>query len=162
MTHLVYLDIDGVLADERHRQHFATATPPRWDDYFADAAVRLDNLWPEGWALYKELLTRPDTEVRYLTGRRIDLAPVTQTWLADQGFDPTLVLEMKSMTTLLRLAAFKATVITQRLAEFETVTIYDDDPRVIAAVIAMGDDRAVGVFCGWHVKPQRMVSKAVA
>jgi phosphoserine phosphatase len=60
------VDIDGVVADVRHRLSFLDRRPKDWAGFF-DAAS-LDPLLPEGAAMVGELTKRGHTVV-WLTGR---------------------------------------------------------------------------------------------
>jgi len=62
----VVLDLDGVLADTRHRMHHLRARPKDWDGFFT-AAVH-DPAHPEGLALAREAARR-GAPVVYLSGR---------------------------------------------------------------------------------------------
>ena len=74
---LVLFDIDGVLADDTHRVQYAL--DKQWTDYFD--LIRDDTPLEEGIELAQSYANRPDVEVQYLTGRRIDLYEITQNWL---------------------------------------------------------------------------------
>ena len=50
---LAVVDIDGVVADVRHRLHFIEGTPRQWDRFFA--AADEDPPLPEGVALVTKL-----------------------------------------------------------------------------------------------------------
>ena len=78
---LALVDIDGVLADVRHRLHYIERRPRDWDGFFA-AAVD-DPPHPEGIALVRTL--QSDHEVVYLTGRPHRLAEDTERWLTQEG-----------------------------------------------------------------------------
>jgi len=78
---LAFVDIDGVLADVRHRLHFIERRPRDWDGFFA-AAVD-DPAHPEGIALVETL--QADHEIVFLTGRPHRLAADTERWLAQHG-----------------------------------------------------------------------------
>ena len=78
---LAFVDIDGVLADVRHRLHFIERRPRDWDGFF-DAAVD-DPIHPEGIALVETL--RADHEIVFLTGRPRRLAADTERWLTEHG-----------------------------------------------------------------------------
>lgn len=62
---LAFVDLDGVLADVRHRLHHLTGRRKDWDAFFA--AAPHDPLHPEGQAIVEQL--RRDHEVVCLTGR---------------------------------------------------------------------------------------------
>src|SRR5215203_1208241 len=78
---LAIIDIDGVLADVRHRLHYIEGRPRDWDGFFA-AAVD-DPPHPEGIALVATL--QADHEIVFLTGRPRRLESETEQWLSEHG-----------------------------------------------------------------------------
>ena len=75
---LAVVDIDGVLADVRHRLVHVTNRPKDWDAFFAAAPD--DPLLPEGLAVAKELAR--EHEVVYLSGRPEWCRQDTLDWFA--------------------------------------------------------------------------------
>jgi phosphoglycolate phosphatase-like HAD superfamily hydrolase len=78
---LAVFDLDGVLADVRHRLHHLEQQPKDWAAFFR-AAVD-DPVHPEGLALATEAAA--DCEVVYLTGRPEQCRRDTVTWLRQHG-----------------------------------------------------------------------------
>jgi hypothetical protein len=78
---LAIVDIDGVVADVRHRLHHVERQPKDWKAFFA-AAPR-DPVHTEG-VLFVEKLAR-DHEVVFLTGRPENLRRDTAGWLQENG-----------------------------------------------------------------------------
>jgi hypothetical protein len=78
---LAIVDIDGVVADVRHRLHHVESQPKNWKAFFA-AAPR-DPIHEEG-VLFVEKLAR-DHEVVFLTGRPENLRRDTVGWLQQHG-----------------------------------------------------------------------------
>jgi phosphoglycolate phosphatase-like HAD superfamily hydrolase len=74
---LAVFDIDGVVADVRHRLHHLD-WPRSWDGFFDDAGE--DPLLPQGARLVADLADRH--EIVWLTGRPEWLRSVTTLWLA--------------------------------------------------------------------------------
>jgi hypothetical protein len=72
------IDIDGVLADVRHRLHFLESKPKDWDSFFA--GIPDDPVLPEGRAVVERLAA--DHEIVYLTGRPESCRPPTEAWLS--------------------------------------------------------------------------------
>ena len=62
---LAVFDIDGVLADVRHRLHHLQVRPQRWEAFFS--AADRDPLLPDGAARLRAAQVEHD--VVYLTGR---------------------------------------------------------------------------------------------
>ena len=71
------IDLDGVLADVRHRLHFLESKPKDWDGFFA--GILDDPVLPEGRAVVERLTA--DHEVVYLTGRPESTRRQTEAWL---------------------------------------------------------------------------------
>jgi FMN phosphatase YigB (HAD superfamily) len=163
---LALFDLDGTLADDRHRQHLAMADD--WTNYFAYEAMVLDEIWAQGRDLFEQAVAA-GTEIGYLTGRREDTRPGTEAWLAANGFPFQQGTSVRMKPKLmpgqdreqLRTAVFKAELIQKLAEEGWAVTLYDDDPEVCAVVNdRCGDGTAV--HCTWHIKPEKLVRRAEA
>jgi phosphoglycolate phosphatase-like HAD superfamily hydrolase len=127
------LDIDGVLADVRHRLVHVNRRPKDWDAFFA--AAPSDPLLPEGLAVALELSDEHD--VVYLTGRPERCRDDTQHWLDTYGF-PAGRLIMRSDTDR-RPARFTKIDELRRLRRDADVTVLvDDDERVVQAAESAG------------------------
>ena len=148
---LAVFDIDGVLADDRHRQHHAIAR--NWGDYFS--LMHADGVWAQGRELYDNAMLL-GWDVCYLTGRREDTRDMTLEWLKRRKFDHKLPLHMRPFEERMPLAQLKAGILDQLAPLYEKVVLYDDDPAVIEAVGARG------FHCTWHKKPEKMIKRAVA
>lgn len=161
---IAYVDIDGVLADDRHRTAYALKR--QWAEYFNPERVILDGVWAEGAALVRDLRKR-GTEVNFMTGRREDLRPVTEQWLKIHGFfDPETTgtdLHMRPFDDPRRLPMLKADMLSglQAVEPEETFVLYDDDPEVIRVVGERFGADAVE-HCTWHIKPEALVRRATA
>lgn len=127
------VDIDGVLADVRHRLHHLDRRPKDWDRFFA-AAVH-DPVLPEGRAVAATLAA--DHDVVLLTGRPERCRPDTQRWLDTHGIVHERLV-MRGDRDHRHAADLKIehlrTLATQRTVSL----IVDDDPHVIAAAQAAG------------------------
>ena len=158
MKKLALIDIDGVLADERHRTPFAEQK--EWNRYFAPEMVIADGVWREGRALVNSLVAE-GWEIAYLTGRREEIRNVTEQWLDSHQF-PWGRLVMRPLPNgsgKVPLPQFKANVMKTLPPLWDEVVLYDDDPAVIALVQKeLGKDKAV--HCTWHVKPDFLVAKS--
>lgn len=161
--HLAVFDLDGVLADERHRTRHALARD--WAAYFDPERVKKDKVWPQGRTAYEnELLT--GSEVAYLTGRREDIRPVTVKWLKRNDFDHEAELIMRhprhSTSGGYPLPVLKAGILRELGHLYDgRVTLYEDDPAVCAEVRRVLPELKV-MHCTWHIKPERLVRRAVA
>ncbi|MCU1504158.1 MAG: hypothetical protein JWM12_3512 [Ilumatobacteraceae bacterium] len=130
---LAIVDIDGVVADVRHRLHFLERGRKDWPAFFA-AAVD-DPAHPEGLAVVETL--RAGHEIVFLTGRPEHLRAATVGWLEAHGLDgPRLVM---------RHAGDRRPAAQIKLEEIDSLArggsigiVVDDDDRVLAAVRAAG------------------------
>lgn len=78
---LAVIDLDGVVADVRHRLGFLRGPRKDWDAFFAAAAD--DPVLAEGRAVVERLAS--DHEIVYLTGRPERTRAATEDWLARHG-----------------------------------------------------------------------------
>ncbi|MET0459580.1 MAG: hypothetical protein ABW195_10045, partial [Ilumatobacteraceae bacterium] len=78
---LAVVDLDGVVADVRHRLHHLEGRRKDWPRFFA--AARRDPPHPEGLAVVERLAE--DHDVVYLTGRPAHLRADTEAWLDEAG-----------------------------------------------------------------------------
>jgi phosphatidate phosphatase APP1 len=127
------IDIDGVVADTRHRLALIERKPKRWDEFFAAAAD--DPPLAEGVALVHELAAEHD--VVWLTGRPERTRRQTAGWLTAQGLpDGPLVMRRHRDFRPARVAKrdeLRVLARTRRIA-----VVVDDDPEVIDALAAEG------------------------
>ncbi len=151
---LALIDLDGVLADDRHRVQYAISRD--WGTYFG--LMHLDDVWQQGRDLYENVPLAGFDELAYCTGRRDDTRHTTRKWLKKAGFDHKAELIMRDTEDRRRLAEVKADVVGQRLRDYDEVWMFDDDPEVISEVSKV--ERGVGYHCTWYIKPTRMVKKA--
>ena len=123
-------DIDGVVADVRHRLHHLRRR--RWHRFFDEADA--DPLLAPGAALVADLGARH--EIVWLTGRPEWLREVTAEWLARHGL-PGTELHMRPDGDYRPARDYKLSVL-RRLAPRGIAALVDDDPDVIAAASAAG------------------------
>lgn len=130
---LAVFDVDGVLADVRHRLRHVERRPKDWDAFF-DAAVD-DPPLPTGVALALE--SARDCEVVYVTGRPERCRQDTLDWFAEHGLPPgTLSMRRRDDRRPARVAKLE---LLRRLARGRTVAVVvDDDPQVCRAYEAAG------------------------
>jgi uncharacterized HAD superfamily protein len=129
----VVIDIDGVVADVRHRLHLVERRPKDWDAFF-DAADA-DRPLAEGIAVVARL--SKDHEVVYLTGRPERLRGATLAWLRRNGLPAgDLIMRRPGDRRPARLVKVE---LLRRLARDGTVgVLVDDDSAVIAAAETAG------------------------
>lgn len=129
---IAVFDIDGVVADVRHRVHLIK--PPRhsWLRFFELA--KDDPPSPEGigWALR----AAEDHQLVWLTGRPEWLRTVTSRWLERHGL-PSGELLMRPDGDYRPARYYKVEVL-RRLADRDIVVFVDDDPDVVRAAAAAG------------------------
>jgi uncharacterized HAD superfamily protein len=78
---IAIVDLDGVVADVRHRVHYLQTRPKAWDQFFA--AADADPAHPEGLAVVARLAD--DHEIVFVTGRPDQLRDGTVAWLETHG-----------------------------------------------------------------------------
>lgn len=125
---LAVFDLDGTLADTRHRLHHISAQPRDWDAFFR-AAVD-DPPLPAGVSLALEWAERAG--LGYVTGRPERCRRDTEEWLAAHGL-PTGELWMREAADR-RPARITKPLLLQRLARRRSVeVVVDDDQQVCDA-----------------------------
>jgi phosphoglycolate phosphatase-like HAD superfamily hydrolase len=130
---IVVFDIDGVLADATHRQHFVERRPKDWDAFFA--AVGEDPVIEAGRD--RLLAESVDHEVVLLSGRPESTRADTQEWLERHGMgDRRLVL--RSHADHRPAATLKAELI-RGIGDREQIErIIDDDASVVQRLASQG------------------------
>jgi phosphoglycolate phosphatase-like HAD superfamily hydrolase len=138
------VDIDGVVADVRHRLRFLDRRPKDWDAFF-DAAVD-DPLLPEGAAVVAELAARGLTVV-WVTGRPERCRRDTDRWLRRNRL-PVGDLHMRGDGDRRPARLTKLETI-RRLSRTQPVAIVvDDDDAVVATVRGAGFDVLQAAWMG--------------
>ena len=137
------IDIDGVLADVRHRLHHVERRPKDWDAFFA-AAVD-DPPLPEGLRVAHELAAVCD--IVYLSGRPELCRADTLGWLDQHGLpEGDLWLRPHRDRRPARLVKVE---LLDRLSESKPVTVLvDDDPLVCEAAREAGYDVLPATWMG--------------
>ena len=135
---MVVFDIDGVVADARHRLHLVRSTPKQYDEFYA--RVKDDPVLEAGVALYQSLSIQ--NEIMYLTGRRRSTETDTTAWLRrhglivpaylnhvifrpDHDYRPAMVFKLEQLRKIERDIA-------------KVTLVVDDDPRTCLALSAAG------------------------
>jgi phosphatidate phosphatase APP1 len=127
------IDIDGVVADVRHRLHLIEARPKRWEEFFASAAE--DPPLDTGVRLVRELAA--DHDVLWLTGRPERNRALTEQWLADQDL-PDAPLVMRPDRDFRPSRLTKREELRRLRRDRDVALVVDDDPEVIATLAADG------------------------
>jgi len=126
-------DIDGVLADVRHRLHHLRRTPTDWRGFFS--AADADPPLPEGVALLRRQSRHHP--VAYVTGRPEFLRRVTRTWLAQHDL-PAGPLLMRSPGDHRPARIVKLELLVQLTAEAPIALVVDDDAEVVETLREVG------------------------
>ena len=159
MSKLALFDIDGVLADDRHRVEHAIAR--QWFKYFDKDAMAADAVWLQGRRMVQNAQML-GWDSAYMTGRREDRREITENWLDDNGFPIGRVI-MRQWSQTMPLANLKTAKVGKiiDLDRFNAIRLYDDDPEVIKLVQEThGDEFAY--HCTWHTKEKSLIKKATA
>jgi hypothetical protein len=129
---LAVFDIDGVVADVRHRLGHLEKPRKDWSSFFRDAAS--DPPLDAGLALVAELGTRH--EIVWLTGRPEWLREETRAWLAGHGL-PDRELHLRAIGDYRPARVYKLGVLEQ-LAARCIAAFVDDDPEVVEVALQNG------------------------
>lgn len=133
-TPCAVLDIDGVLADVRHRLHHLDSRPKDWAGFFG--AMAEDGVLPEGLELARQIADEGHAVV-YLTGRNESYRAVTQSWLEHHGF-PAGRLVMRPDRDRRPARLFKPQALRGIAVRREVLLVVDDDPAVVDALLQDG------------------------
>ena len=130
---LAIIDLDGVVADVRHRLHHLRGRRKDWDSFFAAAPA--DTVHPEGAAIVATLAT--EHEIVFLTGRPSHLRTATERWLVEHGFGGHRVV-MRPPGDRRPAAVVKLELLADLGREREVGIVVDDDLDVLAAMRRAG------------------------
>ena len=127
------VDIDGVVADVRHRLHHLRGGRPQWERFFA-AAVD-DPVHPEGRAVVERLAE--DHDVVFLTGRPEHLRDATVGWLDAHGLGGHELVMRRDGDRRPAVRA-KLGALRELAAARVVAIVVDDDAEVVDAVREAG------------------------
>ncbi len=130
---LAVFDVDGVLADVRHRLHHVARRPKDWDAFFA-AAVD-DPPLAEGLALARA--SAEDCDVVYVTGRPERCRADTLAWFRRHGL-PEGELAMRAERDHRPARLAKPGLLRRLAAGRPVAVVVDDDQKVCDAYEAAG------------------------
>lgn len=129
----VVVDLDGVLADTRHRLHWLDSRPKNWSEFFA-AAVD-DPVLPEGRDAVE--LAAHAHQIIYLTGRPSSYRDDTTRWLMQNALPPG-ELVMRPVRDRRPARMLKLDALRRLQGRGDVVMVIDDDAEVVDAVRAAG------------------------
>lgn len=131
MEKVAVIDLDGVVADVRHRLHFVENQPKDWNGFFA--ACDQDPVLPQGLNLVTSLAQ--EHHIVYLSGRPETCRESTLSWLSRVGAPPGEL--------ILRAVGDRRPARVTKVELLRTITapiavVVDDDPAVLKAVAQAG------------------------
>ena len=129
-------DLDGVVADNSHRQHLIDRTQgkPDWDAFFD--AVEQDTPIPAGQSAITDALALGWTPI-YLSGRPERCRSATERWLLAHHF-PAGELVLRPDDDRRPAKLFKRGALQRLLRRGAIAAFVDDDPAVIEMARALG------------------------
>ncbi|HET7531126.1 MAG TPA: hypothetical protein VFJ98_09235 [Mycobacteriales bacterium] len=127
------IDLDGVLADVRHRLHHVEGPTRDWEAFFA--GIPDDPVLPEGRAVADRLAA--DHDLVYLTGRPERTRAATETWLGRHRL-PRGELIMRRERDHRPARVAKPSLLRGLAADRRVAIVVDDDPEVCAALRRRG------------------------
>lgn len=130
---MIAFDIDGVIADARHREHHLTGGRRDWKSFFA--AADEDAVIDAGLHAVLQALERDD--VVLVSGRPERLRDLTQGWLTRHGFPP-LPLHLRDDADRRPAAVIKEALLEALGGPAVVTEVHDDDPAVVAALRTAG------------------------
>jgi hypothetical protein len=132
---IAVVDIDGVLADVRHRLHHVTSQPKDWDAFFAGAPE--DPLLGQGAETARRLAEVYD--LVYLSGRPERCRRDTLDWFRRHGL-PAGELLLRPRGDYRPSRVVKVEALDRLSADATVVVLVDDDPQVLDAARRAGYD----------------------
>ncbi len=130
---LAVLDIDGVLADVRHRLRYVQQRPKDWDAFFSAAP---DDT-PLAPGLERALTLNEHGEIVYLTGRPERCRADTEHWLLQHGF-PWAELLMRPDNDRRPARQYKLDQVRLLAQDSPIDVVIDDDALVVDTLTAAG------------------------
>lgn len=127
---IAVFDIDGVLADVRHRLRFVERTPKDWESFFA--AMDDDGPLAHGIDLARARAAAGERIV-YLTGRNESYRAITLAWLRRHDL-PEGLLVMRRVSDRRPARQFKPQALRDIARDGRIVTVIDDDDAVVAVL----------------------------
>ncbi len=142
---IAVIDIDGVLADVRHRLGHLDKRPKDYRSFFREAVK--DPALPQGLDTARRLAEV--YEVVYLSGRPERLRAVTEAWFERHDLPPGRLV-LRPPDDYRPSSVWKVERL-EELAETRTVAVLvDDDPRVLDAARRAGFDVLPATWMGEH------------
>jgi phosphoglycolate phosphatase-like HAD superfamily hydrolase len=140
---LAVIDLDGVLADVRHRLHHVAHPPKDWAAFFA--AAPQDPLLDEGARVAHALAEVHD--LVYLSGRPEHCRPDTLRWLVRHEL-PAAPVHLRPPQDRRPGRLYKVDALRRLAREQPVAVLVDDDPLVCEAARAAGFDVLPATWMG--------------
>lgn len=165
---LVLFDIDGVLADDRHRAHYVQkdltgkyAHPPfdapSWSEYFRADLMAADGLWAPATALVNAFYASAKGDhIGCLTGRPETTRDATTRWL-DKNRIYVDFLMMRDRKDHRSGADVKVDNLLVLSRMYNSVTFYEDKIEIVRAVQDACPANVIVKHCDWENNPNRYV-----
>ena len=125
---LAVFDLDGTLADIRHREHHLRRSPKDWDAFFR--AARSDPPLPTGVALLRE--SAKDCDIAYVSGRPERCRADTLAWLKEHDL-PAGELVLRADRDHAPARVVKPAMLRRLARDRVVAVVVDDDDAVCAA-----------------------------
>lgn len=152
---LVLFDIDGVLANDGHRSHFADAG--QWADYFHADRMVVDGLWAPGYDLLNAAYASRDVDrIGCLTGRREDSRKATEKWMNKNRIYVDYLI-MRAFDDRRALPIVKTEAVSVLTKMYKSVKLYDDDAKIVNLVNEKCG-REIAFLCDWVNRPDEYSS----
>lgn len=137
------VDLDGVLADVRHRVHHVERRPKDWASFF-EAAPR-DPVLEEGRRVVEALAGVH--RIVYLSGRPERCREDTERWLCEHDL-PQAPVRLRPRYDRRPSRLYKVDVLRELAEERPIAVLVDDDPDVLKAARAAGFDVLPATWMG--------------
>ena len=145
---IAVIDLDGVVADVRHRLRHLESRPRDWDAFFA--GIPDDPVLPEGRAVVEQLA--PDHDLVYLTGRPERTRVATEAWLSRHQL-PRGELIMRRNGDRRPAKVAKPSLLRKLADGRQVAVVVDDDPAVCDALTGQGWPVLVA---DWMTRPESL------
>jgi phosphoglycolate phosphatase-like HAD superfamily hydrolase len=139
MIDCVIFDIDGVLADARHRLHYLEGSKKQWNKFYE--AMDKDPPFNSMITVIRSMSTFAELEVIIITGRPNNFRFETGKWLRDQFILYRKLYMRKEGDHRLGTLVKKELLAQARLDGFNPVLAFEDTPDTVAMY------RSEGILC---------------
>tara|TARA_Y100001970_G_C14237855_1_gene863018 strand:- start:2593 stop:3072 length:480 start_codon:yes stop_codon:yes gene_type:complete len=144
-SEIVIFDLDGVISDASHRQHFLKGEEKDWDGFFS--ACTEDPPISSGLELIKLIIQLHGVII--LTARPVTIQSETLGWLNHHSVSWNALI-MRSEEDHFSSAEMKLLAIGEiEAASFNPILVFDDDPKNIAMFKEQGIP-AISVHSGYY------------